>query len=198
MACRLRIRRRESFTHPEERNIKSKQPSIATLIASACTAGLFSFAGHAVAGTATSNLAVSATVSPNCTISTSALAFGTYDPLSASALNGTGSVTITCVRNTAATIGLGNGANFAAATRNMNAAGTLLAYSLYQPPSTVPGAACSYASPTAWGNSGAGLFTPTAAPDKTARAYNVCGQIAAGQDVGAGAYTDTVVATVNF
>jgi len=38
---------------------------------------------NAHAATATANLDVTATISANCTISTSAVAFGTYDPISA-------------------------------------------------------------------------------------------------------------------
>jgi hypothetical protein len=71
-------------------------------------------------------------------------------------------------------------------------------YELYQPPTTVPGAACSYAAPVRWGTAGAQIFTPGAAPSKAARTYNVCGQITAGQDLGAATFNDSVVATVNF
>jgi spore coat protein U-like protein len=49
-----------------------------------------------------------------------------------------------------------------------------------------------------WGTAGANVFTPTSPASKAARTYNVCGRIAANQDVGVGAYSDTVVASVNF
>ncbi|MFN7221590.1 MAG: spore coat protein U domain-containing protein [Burkholderiales bacterium] len=38
----------------------------------------------------------------------------------------------------------------------------------------------------------------TAAPSIASRSYNVCAQIAPGQDVSVGSYTDTVVVTVTF
>ena len=41
----------------------------------------FAFSGSSYAATDTANLDVSATVSANCTISTAAVAFGTYDPV---------------------------------------------------------------------------------------------------------------------
>lgn len=62
----------------------------------------------------TANLAVSATVIDNCTISTSALAFGNYDPIVANAstaLDGTGTVSITCTLGDVVQITLGQGAN---------------------------------------------------------------------------------------
>ncbi|MDA8100187.1 MAG: spore coat U domain-containing protein [Nitrospiraceae bacterium] len=59
-------------------------------------------AGTAMAATATSVFAVSATVQPTCSISTgaTAIAFGTYDPLSATPLDGSGTVSFRCTRNT--------------------------------------------------------------------------------------------------
>ena len=42
-------------------------------------------------------------------------------------------------------------------------------YELYQPPSTVPGAACSYAAPVRWGTAGAEIFNPGALPSKASR-----------------------------
>jgi spore coat protein U-like protein len=156
----------------------------------------------ALAGSATANVSVSANINNVCTISTGALAFGAYDPIvtnSSTPLDGSGTVTVTCTKGAATTLGLGLGANAAGSVRKMKDGGTnLLTYELYQPPSTTPAAACSFASPTVWGNSGAGLFTPAAAPDKNARTYNICGQVASGQDLPFGSYTDTVVATVNF
>ena len=148
--------------------------------------------GPVVAGSATANLSVSASVSANCTISTAAVAFPAYDPIVTNASvndDGTGSVTITCTKGTAATIGLGLGANVSGSQMRMKDAATdYLNYALYQDSGRA----------TVWGTSGAGLLSPVAAPDKNPRTFTVYGRIPSAQDVPAGSYTDTVVATVNF
>jgi spore coat protein U-like protein len=145
-----------------------------------------------VAASATANLSVTATVGANCTISTTAVAFPAYDPIVANASvndDGTGSVIITCTKGTAATIGLGLGANASGSQMRMKDATTdYLNYALYQDSGRA----------TVWGNSGAGLLSPVAAPDKNPRTFTVYGRIPSAQDVPAGSYTDTVVATVNF
>ncbi|BAY20616.1 hypothetical protein NIES2100_03580 [Calothrix sp. NIES-2100] len=150
----------------------------------------------AMAGSATSNLGVSASVTANCTISTSALTFGAYDPVSAnasSALTGTGSVTTACTSGASATITLGQGSNAdtgstdAAPLRMMSdGGGNNLSYGLY----TDAGHS------TAWGNtSGTGVaHTGTG----TAAQITIYGSIAGGQNVPAGSYSDTVLATVSF
>ncbi len=88
------------------------------------------------AATATANLAVSATVTNNCTISTKALAFGAYDPVVANAstnLDGLGGIVVACTKGASADIGLGLGANMSGTTRRMVAGGTnYLTYELYQ------------------------------------------------------------------
>lgn len=156
------------------------------------------------AGSANSNLAVSATVNSNCSITTTPLAFGTYDPVGANAtaaLNGTGSVSVACTKGaTGLSVGMNNGGNFASGSRNMSAGGgNTLSYGLYQPPSNTPSAACTFPGTTAWGTTiGTNTLALTNAPSSAARSYNVCGTIPAGQDVAAGSYTDTVVATINF
>src|SRR5437016_6746354 len=64
------------------------------------------------AGSASTSLSVTATVSNNCTISTAALAFGAYDPIvthASTALDGTGTVTIACTKGATTTIGLDTG-----------------------------------------------------------------------------------------
>jgi spore coat protein U-like protein len=146
----------------------------------------------ASAATATANLAVSATVTSNCTISTAALAFGSYDPVVANAstdLDGTGTVTIACTKGSTATVGLGLGANVSGTTRRLSDGSTnYLTYELYQDSGRT----------TVWGNSGAALLSPAAAPSKAARNFSVYGRVVSNQDVAAGSYTDTVVATVNF
>jgi spore coat protein U-like protein len=150
------------------------------------------FSAPASAATATANLGVTATVTNNCTISTAALAFGSYDPVVANAstdLNGSGTVSVACTKGTSATVGLGLGSNASGSTRRMtDGGGNYLTYELYQDAGHV----------TIWGNSGAGLLSPAAAPSKATRNFTVYGQVASNQDVTAGSYSDTVVATVNF
>jgi len=147
----------------------------------------------AFAATATSNFTVTASVANNCTISTTAIAFGAYDPIvthASTPLDATGSVTITCTKGATTTIGLGPGANApgTSTTRAMVAGGNKLDYEIYQETGRT----------TVWGTSGAGLLTPAAAPDKSPRAFTTYGRIPAGQDVPSGSYSDTVTATVNF
>ncbi len=171
--------------------------------ATLATLALLAFAAStALAGTATSNVGISSNIPNVCTISTSAVAFGAYDPIVtnvSSPLDASGGVTITCTKGAATTVGLGLGSNASGSVRRMKDSGTnLMTYELYQPPDTVPDTACSFGSPTIWGNSGGGLFTPAAAPNKNARTYNICGEVASGQDLPFGSYTDTVLATVNF
>lgn len=152
------------------------------------------------AGTQTSNLAVTAAVNSNCTISTTAVAFGVYDPIvanAATALTGTGSLTIACTKASVPTLKLDLGANPAGSVRQMANGAERLPYELYQPPTNVAGVACG-ALTTVWGTAGANILTTVAAPSKAARTYNVCGSIPGGADVGVGAYADTVIATVTF
>lgn len=165
---------------------------IITAFAVAILAGV---AAPALAGSATSSFTVSATVSANCTISTTALSFGAYDPIATNAstpLDATGTVTITCTKGATTTIGLDVGSNGAAAsgtTRAMKSGSDVLSYEIYQNAGRT----------TLWGNSGGDLFTPAAAPSKAPRTFSTFGRVPAGQDVPAGAsYTDTVTATVNF
>jgi spore coat protein U-like protein len=164
--------------------------------------GLAAFGGAAIAAaafgtaasaaTATANLGVSATVTNNCTISTAALAFGSYDPVVAHAstnLDGTGTVIVACTRGATATIGLGLGSNASGSVRRMKDSGTnYISYELYQDSGRS----------TVWGTAGGALLSPGAAPSKAARNFTVYGRVASNQDVPAGSYNDTVVATVNF
>ena len=172
---------------------------------------LLGLAGNALAGSSTSNLSISASVASNCSISTTAVSFGTYDPVLANSSSGSdktasGTVVVTCTKNSAGvTIGLGLGTHASGSTRRMlgGTNGDFLTYELYQPTATTPSAACTGA--TVWGTSGANLLTPTGVSSwgaTAAKTFNVCGVVTKGQDVSgtsAGeSYTDTVVATVNF
>src|SRR5947207_1580417 len=186
-------------------SMKLSKVSNALVLASLLGVGatmLSSTSAHA--GVATSNIAVTASVTANCTISTTAVAFGAYDPVVANAstaLNGNGSVSIACTKGSAPNITLDLGANASGSQRNMLVTGggtDVLAYQLYQPPSTTPSTTCSFPGSQVWGTAGSAIFTPTAPTSKAGRTYNVCGTISGGQDVAVGSYQDTVVATVNF
>jgi spore coat protein U-like protein len=144
------------------------------------------------AGFASTSLALSASVSNNCTISTSAVGFGSYDPVVVNAtanLDGTGTVIIACTKGATTTIGLDLGSNASGSTRRLtDGSSNYLTYELYQDSGRS----------TVWGNAGAGLFTPVAAPSKASRSFTAYGRVAGSQDVPAGTFTDTVTATVNF
>ncbi len=157
----------------------------------AASALLVSGVQPAGAATASANLTITATVTNNCTITTAPVAFGAYDPVVANAstaLDSTGTVTVACTKGAAATVGLDLGTNASAAVRRLSDGTNFLTYELYK----------ESARTTVWGNAGAALYSAGAAPSKAPRSVTVYGRIPAGQDIPAGAYGDTVVATVNF
>jgi spore coat protein U-like protein len=148
-------------------------------------------AAPALAQTATGNLGVSATVAKNCSITTTAVAFGSYDPIVANAstpLDGTGTVVVTCTKGAGTRIDLDLGSNAAGSVRRMLGGTDLLTYELY----TDSGHG------TVWGAGAGAGQTIAAAPNKNPRTFTVYGRVPAGQDVGAASYADTVVATINF
>lgn len=152
--------------------------------------------GAAFAGTQQSNLSVSATVVDNCAISTTPVAFGNYDPIvanAASAQDGQGTVTVTCTDGTSPAITLGQGSNpdtgstAAAPLRRMAGGSDFLAYFLYSDASHTQ----------VWGDDATVDVDSTG--DGASHEHNIYGQISAGQNsANAGAYSDTVVATVSF
>ncbi|MEI7037298.1 spore coat U domain-containing protein [Fulvimonas yonginensis] len=164
---------------------------VATLI------GLSALSGTAYAGTATSNLPVSATVSANCTIdASSGVSFGAYDPVVTNASTGadltaTGTISTTCTNGASVTVTLGQGSNAdtgstdAAPLRRMLAnTSDYLSYQLYT----------DSAHTTVWDNTTGASVTGTGAAVST----TVYGLVTKGQNVPSGNYSDTVVATVTF
>ena len=171
----------------------------------AVVAALLGTSGIVLAASSNSNVPVSASVTQNCTISTSsALAFSAYDPVIANAtvaLNATGQVSIACTKGSSGlTIGMDNGGHVSGAQRQMlgGTSASMLQYNLFQPPSNTPGTACTFPGITAWNATGGGLLTLANAPSKAVRLYNVCGTIPAGQDVPADSYSDIVSVAINF
>jgi spore coat protein U-like protein len=169
--------------------------ALRVVLASAlAAASAFAVNSHA-AQQDTATLTVSATVNASCTISTAAVAFGSYDPIVSNksvALNGQGTVTTICTKGSAAKIILSQGANAAGGSsdatplRQMASGAARLPYFLYQDTGRS----------IIWGNT-----TATARSDTgtgLASTLTVYGQIPANQFKPVGSYADTVVATVSF
>ncbi|MET0746693.1 MAG: spore coat U domain-containing protein [Rhizobium sp.] len=136
------------------------------------------------------------TVSASCTLTADPLAFGTVTLLTAD-IAATGNLTVDCTQGTVYTIALDNGLGAAAtsATRLMTKpAGTpagspvgLAAYSIYK----------DVAHANVWGNAGTELYTSPAGATGVAEVIPFYA-LAIRQSVPAGAYTDTVTATITY
>ena len=146
----------------------------------------------AFAASSTAPLNISASVAAVCTITTSPVAFGPYDPVVANAatdLTAAGSVNVACTKGTASTIDLGNGGAFAAGSRRMGSGSDFLNYALYK----------DVARTQVWGTGLAGGTTMAYnAATKASTAVSVFGTVPQNQDVTVGAYTDIVLATINY
>jgi len=144
------------------------------------------------AGSATANLNVSASVSAVCTITTAPVAFGAYDPVvvnAAANLNASGTVTVACTKGAAATIDLGNGNNLSGGSRRMSSGSDFLNYALYK----------DAARTQVWGTGLAGGTTLAYnSVTKAATGITVYGTVPQNQDVTVGAYSDMVLATINY
>ena len=103
-------------------------------------------------------------------------------------LDGTGTVSVACTKGVSATVGSDSGRTPRGHSSHDRWIRNFLTYELYQDASHT----------TVWGDAGAGLLSPAAAPSKAARNFTVYGQVVSNQDATAGSYSDTVVATVNF
>ena len=147
----------------------------------------------APAASSSTTIPVTATVAQSCTIASGVISFGLYDPVGANAttdLATTGAVTIACTKGAAGvTISLDLGTNAAAGQRNLKGTtnGGLLQYNLFQ----------DAAHTTPWDNATHKYSVPTSV-SKVAQVLNIYGVVPHNQDVQTDAYTDTVVATVNY
>ncbi|NCU10725.1 MAG: spore coat protein U domain-containing protein [Sphingomonadaceae bacterium] len=158
-----------------------------TMAAALC--GLTS-AEMAQAATAQTTMGISATVLNACIVSATDMAFGTYDPTSASATDSTSSINVTCTIGTSFSVGLNAGSTAGASVtaRQMASGSDRLNYALFS----------DAARTTNWGNTpGTNTPAPTTATALPAT-LTVYGRIAAQQNVPAGSYTDTVTITVTY
>ena len=140
----------------------------------------------------TGAVAVTATVTTECNITVTALAFGEYDPVVAhqtASLDGTATITLTCTKGAVASVALSLGLNASGSTRQMRSmTGDRLTYELHQDSSRL----------FVWNEEITSLLTLGPALSMAPRDLTVYGRVFGGQDVRAGTYTDSVLATVNF
>jgi spore coat protein U-like protein len=161
---------------------------LAAIVACTAVLSLFALPSSAQAATATANLTVTATVISVCIVSNGAVAFGSYDPTSGTALDQSGTFTVTCTKGTSATVGLNTGANASGSVRRMTDGTDFLSYELYKEVGRT----------NVWGNAGGALVSLAAAASNLPQTQTVFGRVTAGQNVGVGAYLDTVLITVTF
>ncbi len=136
----------------------------------------------------------------SCSVSAVGPAFGTYSPLAAAPLNANGSVNLTCTLlsggaiSVTPTVSLSAGTSGTYNSRRLYSGAHTLNYNIYW----------STTYTQAWGDGTGGSASGTATLlltplTKTGTATGVMyGQIAAGQDVGAGTYLDTITVTVSY
>lgn len=132
----------------------------------------------------------------SCTASASGVAFGVYDPTSATALSGMGTVTSSCTGVGALaswTVALSSGVNSSGSfsPRKMKAVRTM-SYNLYT----------DAAHTTIWGDGTAGTTLPSqsvaAFVGTVAFPLTVYGLITPNQDLPAGSYSDTITVTITY
>ncbi len=127
-----------------------------------------------------------------CTISTTAVNFGTYNVFAATADDGTGQITFRCTvpRPPVVTIQLDKGGSASFNPRQMRKGSEILSYNLYLDSTRT----------TIWGDGTGGSQTFTQSNPALSQNVNVTvyGRIPASQDVSAGAYSATVTATIFF
>ena len=154
-------------------------------------------ASNAFAGASpqTTTFLVSATVGKSCIVTSTALAFGTYDQLAAGAATGTSTVSLQCTNGAAAVIALNGGVNGTLAQRKMkdSVSLNLLNYQLY----TTGGNA------TVWGDGTGVTATQTynSVNSTLTTPFTVYGTIPAAQNVAvstSNTYQDTITVTVTF
>jgi spore coat protein U-like protein len=159
--------------------------ALATTLAALC------LPAPAIAATVSGSLATSATVTANCTVSTSPLAFGNVDSTSASNVDAAGGLTVTCTNGSAwtASAGVGGGSGASYANRRMTAGANLLNYNIYT----------SAARTTVWGDGTGSTGTLGGTGTGSAQSVTVYGRVAGGQStVPIGSYADTVSVTITY
>ena len=135
----------------------------------------------------------------SCSVNLVGVAFGIYNPLSTTPTTSAGSITVSCTNTNGGsttvniTATYSTGASGTYASRTMRNGTQVLDYNLYFD------AAYTQVRGDGTGGTTAGQATLTLGRNQTGTASGtIYGRVPAGQDVGPGAYSDTIVVTVNY
>ncbi len=126
----------------------------------------------------------------SCTISASAVSFGTYNPLTPTPLDITGTLTYQCDFIVLPSVSLTTGSSATYAARTMLSGTDTLSYNLYQDAVHL----------LVWGDGTGGTLTYTALVSvlNVPVPVTVYARVPAQQNAPAGAYGDTIVVTIHF
>lgn len=154
---------------------------------------LLALAGAAQAATKTASFTVSASVGKNCTISAANLALGEF--VGDNDLTAESDITVRCTSGTAFSIALDQGVTgtYAAGRRMVGPGGDFLVYNLYTDDTYAAVWGDNTGDTDVVGGSGTGMAN--------ALTSTVYGRLLAADNVGAveaGAYSDTIVATITY
>lgn len=130
-------------------------------------------------------LAARPALAASCTVSSSGVAFGAYDPTDAADTRGTGTVRLSCDASVSASVALSGGGG-STIDHAMSNGVSQLGYALYADAQRS----------TIWGDGTGG--SQTVSFDGTAVDHAIYGAIPARQRVTAGSYTDTITLTVSY
>jgi spore coat protein U-like protein len=157
---------------------------ILTLLATtAALAALVVAAAPARAATTQANVNVTAQVNASCTMTDATVNFGVYNPVSGTANDAQGNLTVTCTKGTSGTVTLAGAAGARVMTDGVS--GDTLPFELYTDTTRS----------TVWaGATAVATTSPTGAPVPV----TVFGRIPAGKFVTPGTYNAVVVATLLF
>jgi spore coat protein U-like protein len=130
-----------------------------------------------------------------CSVTATGVAFGTYNPFNSTALDSTGTITVTCITvlSTAETytvkLSTGGAGSY---TRRMSSGGNTLQYNLY----------VDSARSSIWGDGTGGTtyqtYSGTLPAGTTINNYTVYARMPALQSAQIGIYADTITVTVNY
>lgn len=119
-----------------------------------------------------------------CGVSSAGVAFGSYDTLISTPLDGVGTIAVNCDASTTFTVALSAGSG-TFAQRQMTAGATQLGYNLYTDATRT----------IVWGD---GISGSTVSASGTSVDLSIYGRVPAGQNVAAGVYSDSIVITVSY